>query len=103
MSAFGDQLAEDARSVFLNGDEWGSTHRIEGEDVVCLIDEPSSDAGHRDLAIAGAGATLYVPQGALACGRLRPGSTLEIDDLCWIVESWASEAGMEVASLTRSI
>lgn len=103
MSAFGDQLAADARSVFLNGDEWGSTHRIEGADVVCLLDGPSSDPGHRDLAIVGASATLYVPQGALACGRLRPGSTLEIDDLCWVVESWASEAGMEVAALTRSV
>lgn len=38
MSAFKDQITADIGSVFLNGDEFGEKHTINGTEMVCTID-----------------------------------------------------------------
>lgn len=48
MSAFDDQLAADA-AVFLNTEEFGETHTIDGKSVVCVIDENTDGQFTGDL------------------------------------------------------
>lgn len=36
---FREQLAQDIRSVFLNPDEFGETHFIDGREIICVVDD----------------------------------------------------------------
>ena len=50
MSAFRDMVKTDRDEVFLNPDEFGNLHTIDGKQVMAVVDEPQIEGSSMDAA-----------------------------------------------------
>lgn len=97
---FRDEIAADIDHVFLLGDEFATTHRIEGVNVLCVVDADArgqkSDGAMYDLSQMDyriIGKTSDLPP------RKAVGSLLNLDGKELTVGSWDDEDGMTVIGL----
>jgi len=93
-----DQIAQDL-DVFLNPDEFGEEHTIDGQLIVCAVDS----SGREQFAAAGDGGiwtaatALYAKTSdlaGLAQGMPKPNNVLTIDGRKYMVISVGDEMGM---------
>lgn len=107
---FRQQLAEDIRSVFLNPDEFGETHCIDGMEIVCVVNDgmnamkgPAADgfANSSMLGIDEQVRTLYLAD--CLSPRPVPGQALEIDGETWTVIPDASAVTVAEGLLTLKL
>lgn len=89
---FREQLAEDIRAVFLNPDEFGEIHFIDGREIVCVVNDGlnamkgASADGFDNSGMIGIDAqvrTLYLAD--CLSPRPVPGQALTIDGETWTV------------------
>lgn len=101
---FKDMVEIDRARVFLNLDEYGETHLIEGKDVVCVIDDDSlreRQAG-AELAVAESSKLLYAAVEDLP-RRRRAGAALNIDHQEYIIDDWSEDMGMATIVLRVTV
>lgn len=107
---FRDQLAEDIRSVFLNPDEFGEIHFIDGREVACVVNDgmnamkgPSADGFDNSsmLGIDEQVRTLHLAD--CLSPRPVPGQALEIDGETWTVVPDASAVTCAAGLLTLKL
>ncbi len=99
MSAFKDYLKSDVKTVFLNPEEFGEEHDVNGKTVVCLIDTDELDQAsiysdaRRLEGVFSDTKTLYVALEDLGKIPVR-GQILSIDGSLHLVRSVSDEHGM---------
>ncbi len=101
MSSFKDMVASD-RDIFLNIDEFGEFHKVEGVRIKAVIDDYAlieSKSGAR-LGIAASALILYAKSGDLPEERAA-GESLSIDGKEYTVESWAEDMGITSVTLSQ--
>lgn len=101
MSAFKDMLAAD-RAIFLNVDEFGETHTVEGKSIeVVLDDDIQYDSKHgEDIGLAEADLALYARDEDLPVRRAT-GEALNIDGKEYTIVSWRTDYGVAVVYLAH--
>ena len=104
MSAFKDMVASDIDSVFLNLDELGEEHEIDGNIITCIIDEDGllDRQGGATWAVGQSSKTLYAKCDDLP-DRKGYGSELMVDGVPYMINTWYENSGMATISLFISV
>ena len=100
---FQEMLDDDIRNVFLNIDEFGSKHFVEGKEIICIFDDEA-------LRERQAGNELRVSESALLLSAhindLPPqkgaGEHLLIDGREYVIDDWAVNMGMAHIALSQT-
>lgn len=97
---FKDEIAADLDAVFLNPEEFGEPHRVEGITITCIIDnnkgQQKSDGSMYDLAEAD---YTIIAKTADLPARKEAGSVLNLDGRELTVASWDDQNGLTVIGL----
>ena len=103
MSAFSEMLAADAQNVFLNTEEFGEQHTVEGHEITAVIstNEQLSVSGGEALGIDGNAVVLYAQETDLP-ENPGVGGILNLDGSECVVEEWNVEMGVAVVRLCRN-
>ncbi len=98
---FKEMVAADNAATFLNLDEFGEIHTVEGQQITAIMDSQAlkeRQAG-AELSVAEASLLLYAVVGDLPEERA-PGATLNVDGCEYIVSDWSVDAGMATIALS---
>lgn len=101
MGGLKSRLASDAARVFLREDEFAGLHEVEGRRVTCVLDDPSQGSRDMDVGLPSATYRLFARVNDLP-RRKRPGATLVVDGIPYMVESWREDMGMADVALVRA-
>lgn len=97
---FKDEIAADLDAVFLNPEEFGEPHRVEGITITCIIDsnkgQQKSDGSMYNLAEAD---YTIIAKTADLPARKESGSVLNLDGRELTVASWDEQNGLTVIGL----
>lgn len=105
---FKETLQRDIKSVFLNFEEFGEMHNLNGKEKLVIIDEnelTEREKKNRNSAINGAGGELYLRQflfyiAAEDFGKLpSPGNVLDFDYKKYRITDAANEDGIYSISM----
>ena len=104
MSGFKDMVADDIMAVFLNLDDFGDTYRVEGKDIIIVVDndELKKRQSGQDLAVAES-ATLFYARTADLPPRRPAGENLNINGRECIIDDWQEDMGMSTVVLRQNI
>lgn len=103
MSAFRDMVKTDRDGVFLNPDEFGDPHMIDGKEVMAVVDEPQLEGSSMDAA-ALAEVDIIVFAKCEDLPTPRPtGDTLIVDGRLFTVQTWRVDCGMAEIALAQQI
>ena len=103
MSSFKNMMAAD-RGIFLNIDEFGDKHEIEGRTITAVLDEETFDESKKgeDIGLASFDSVLFARVEDLP--RQRPsGESLNVDGRECTIISWRSDAGMATIYLSHQM
>lgn len=103
MNTFKEMMAAD-RGIFLNLDEFGETHTIEGESITAVLDDEILDESKHgeDLGLAAADFAIYAKIEDLP--RKRPsGESLNVDGRECTIITWREDFGMASIYLAQQI
>jgi hypothetical protein len=98
-----EEIEADIESVFLNPDEFGEVHYIEGKPLVCILasDNTLPISGGYRLGISDAQIDLYVAAKDL---KQKPaGQMLIVDTKQFQVDDWKVDMGIAHVKLSRSV
>jgi len=100
---FQEQIAQDNALVFLNIDEFGETHTVEGKEITIIIDDDAlvTRKGGAELGIAESSMLIFARSEDLP-KKKAPGSALNIDGRECIVDDWVESSGMSQISLSQN-
>lgn len=98
MSTFQDMVAADRDAVFLNLDEFGEEHDVDGEKIRVVLEDTQIIEKDGTQALSDATNRLFAKTEDLN-GRKMAGETLYIDDVGYTVKSWLDEMGITVVYL----
>lgn len=103
MSSFKDMMAAD-RGIFLNLDEFGDDHEIEGRTITALLDEETFDESKKgeDIGLASFDSVLFARVEDLPSQR-PSGESLNVDGRECTIVSWRSDAGMATIYLSHQM
>jgi hypothetical protein len=90
---FKDQLEADIRDVFLDEDEFAQNHEIDGQEVLCIIDDESKPNANDGVYVIRR--HLFVEQSELGY-RPMPGQKMSIDDNYFYVVDCIGDGLIEV-------
>ena len=101
-SVFKDQVAKDITAVFMDLDEFGEVHEVEGKEITIVIDD--------DALITRKGSELGVAESSLLIfarcedlpERKAPGSAINIDGREYIVDDWTESSGVAQIALSQN-
>lgn len=98
---FKEMLNFDLENTFLNLEEFGEEHEIDGENVVCVIDSDNlrEKQGLASKAIAEADKMLFVKSEDVPYQK-GYGETLMLDGVPYVVQTWDSNMGLTTITLT---
>ena len=101
---FKDMVAADIVATFLSSDTFGESYRVEGKEIIIVIDndELKQRQGSQDLAVAESG-TLFHAAVADLPPRKAPGSSLNINGRECIIDDWKEDMGMATIALRENI
>ncbi len=103
MNKFKDIVQADRSAVFLNLDEFGEMHSIEGRAVTAVIDEPSTAKSAMDaIGLAECDIIVFARAEDLPCVRAE-GESLNVDGREFTVQSWREDLGMAEIQLAQQI
>ena len=100
---FKEMVAADNAATFLNLDEFGEIHTVEGARITAVVDSQAlreRQAG-AELSVAEASLLLYAAAEDLPEGRA-PGATLNVDGCEYIVSDWSVDESMATIALSGS-
>ena len=101
MNSFKEQLQSDIQNIFLNLNEYGEHHIIEGREIVCVITDDTSKEGSSSLGMAEADLVVYAMPKDLPA-RKSPGASLNVDGREYIVTDWSVDAGIAQVTLQQN-
>lgn len=104
MSAFKDMVAADISNVFLNLEELGEEHIIDGNPIICIIDEDGllDRQGGAMYAVGQSTKNLYAKCDDLPA-RKGYGSELVVDGVPYMINTWHEDMGMATVNLFISV
>lgn len=104
MSGFQDIAADDIMAVFLNLDDFGEKYRVDGRDIVIVVDndELKERQGGQDLAVAES-ATLFYARTADLPPRRAAGENLNVNGRECVIDDWQEDMGMSTVVLRENI
>lgn len=93
-------IANDRDNVFLNLDDFGEIHNIEGNDIICIIDQDGllDRQGGAVSAVGQSTMTLYAKVEDLP-ERRGYGSELTIDGIPYMIDTWYENMGLSTINL----
>ena len=102
---FKEMVEADITSVFLNLEEFGEIHQIEGKPVICIIDRDvygpiNGTIAHPLEGLTDNALTLYTKADSMR--RPSVGKTLSVDGSLHLVQSVSVEMGMLVIKLEET-
>lgn len=101
--SFQEMLDNDIKNVFLNLDEFGEKHIVEGDEIICIFDDEAlrERQSGNELGVSESSILLFAntkdlppPKGA--------GEHLMIDGGEYIINDWAVNKGMAQIALTQT-
>lgn len=103
---FKDEILEDINKVYLNVDEFGAEHLVEGENVICVFDDEAlkeRQAG-QEIGVAESSVLLFAKTETLPFRKAQKGagSHLNIDNKEYIVDDWSEDMGVSQITLHQS-
>lgn len=103
MSAFREMLVTDAQKVFLNTEEFGEQHTVEGHEIIAVVatNEQLAVTGGEALGIDGNAVVLYARETDMP-ENPGVGGILNLDGSERVVEDWNIEMGVAVVRLRRN-
>jgi len=104
VSDFQDMAADDIMAVFLNLDDFGEKYRVDGRDIVIVVDndELKERQGGQDLAVAES-ATLFYARTADLPPRRAAGENLNVNGRECVIDDWQEDVGMSTVVLRENI
>ena len=101
---FKDMAVADLAATFLNMEFYGELYRVEGKEILIVIDndELKERQGGQDLAVAES-ATLFYAASADLPPRKAPGSSLNINGRECIIDDWKEDVGLATIVLRENI
>ena len=101
-SAFKDQMTKDITAVFMDLDEFGEAHEVEGREITIVIDNDTLITRKgTDLGVAESSLLVFARSEDLP-GRKAPGSAINIDGREYIVDDWTESTGMAQIALSQN-
>lgn len=101
-SAFKNQVAKDITAVFMDLDEFGEAHEVEGKEITIIIDDDALITRKgTDLGVAESSLLVFARSEDLP-ERKAPGSAINIDGREYIVDDWSESAGMAQLALSQN-
>lgn len=100
---FKEELKADIDNVFLNLDDFGEEHTIEGKTLICMFDdeELKERQGTNDLAVSESSIILFAREQDLPKRRVA-GDNIVIDGKVYVIDDWKINLGMIEAALHRA-
>lgn len=99
---FKELLIADIDNVFLNFEEYGEEHIIDGKQVICVFDEDklTERQGSNELAVSDSSILLFAKQDDLPRRKVN-GDKLVIDGKVYEVDDWKVNFGMAEVVLSH--
>ena len=102
-SPFREMVKADRDAVFLNAEEFGDLHTIDGRQVMAVVDEPqTAKSGMSAAALAGAEGIVFAKNEDLPAPPAE-GGTMNGGARMFIVVSWRVDCGMAEIALRQNI
>ena len=97
-------VASDIKSIFINFDDFGEIHRIEGKEITIVIDNDTlkEKQGGQDLAVAESAALFYAHTADLPTRR-QAGECLNVDGKECIIDDWSEDMGLATIALRKNV
>lgn len=98
---FKEMVASDLEKVFLNIDEFGEEHEIDGKKIICVIDDNAlrKRQGGTENAIANAEKMIFARSEELPVPK-GYGAELMLDGIPYIVNTWDEDMGLATIVLS---
>lgn len=97
--SFKEDIESDINGVFLNLEEFAEKHRVEGKEIICILDnnkgQPKNDGNMYDLAEA----DLVIIAKSIDLPARKEAGVLNLDGRELTVNSWDEQNGITVISL----
>lgn len=103
-ASFKDVIAKDLRSTFLNLEEYGEPHRVEGKEITIVVDESAIKelTGGQKLGIAES-SLLFCAAVEDLPPRRPAGEGLNVDGREYMILDWSEDIGLATVALSQSI
>lgn len=101
---FKKMVANDVRSTFLNLEEFGEEHRVEGKTITVVLDDNAlkERQGGQELSVAESSLLLFAAVEDLPARR-PAGEGLNVDGREYIINDWAEDMGIATIALAQTI
>ena len=99
-----DRILEDINSVFLNLEDFGETHIIDGKSVVCMFDDDALKirSGSNELSVSESTLLLFAKESDLRKRKV-VGEDIMIDGRIYIVDDWKVNLGVAEIVLHQNV
>lgn len=103
-SRFKDMVEADRRHVFLDLDEFGEEHRVEGKTITVVLDDNAlrERQGGQELSVAESSLLLYAAVEDLP-PRRPAGEGLNVDGREYIINDWSEDMGIATIALGQNV
>ncbi len=98
MSAFRDMVESD-RATFINIDEFGDEHYVDGEKIKVVLEDEQVEAKDDTQALSQSVMTMFAYTEELN-GRKMQGESICIDDVDYTVQTWLDEMGITKVTMS---
>lgn len=104
MSGFKDMVAADRAGVFLDLEFFGEKHRVEGREILIVVDldELVERQGGQDLAVTESTMLFYARAEDLPARR-PAGQCLNVDGREYLIDKWTEDMGLATIVLHENI
>ena len=102
--SFKDMVANDLRHTFLNFNEFGEEHRVEGKNIIAIIDDNAlkERSGGQELGVAESALLLFATIEDLPARR-PAGEGLNVNGREYIIDDWSEDMGIATITLGQPI
>lgn len=102
--SFKEMAARDLRTTFLNLEEFGEEHKVEGNTITAVLDEKAlkDRQGGQELGVAESSLLLYAAVKDLPTRR-PAGEGLNVDGREYIIGDWSEDMGMATITLGQTV
>lgn len=99
-----DRILEDINSVFLNLEDFGETHTIDGKSVICMFDDDALKirSGSNELSVSESTLLLFAKESDLPRRKV-VGEDIMIDGRIYIVDDWKVNLGIAEVVLHQNV
>lgn len=100
---FREMLDDDIKNVFLNVEEFGSEHFVEGKKITCIFDDEAlrERQSGNELGVSESSMLLYACVNDLPSQK-GAGEHLLVDGKEYVIDDWAVNMGMATIALSQT-